>query len=125
MIKSIINCIDNKDDNLIIVDIGTSDSSHSVEFYKHFPNSKIYLYECKHICSFISYTYSWWSIFICRNCENNRAYINVSSLANIRSNNYFISWLQSIHQIAKRFQPLDKLYTYIYHWSIVSLYWAK
>jgi hypothetical protein len=46
MIKSIINCIDNKDDNLIIVDIGTSDSSHSVEFYKHFPNSKIYLYEC-------------------------------------------------------------------------------
>ena len=47
MIEKIINKFENKNENLIIVDIGSSDCIKSIEFYKHFPNSKIYVFDCE------------------------------------------------------------------------------
>lgn len=47
MIEKIIKHFKNKDEPLIIFDIGSSDCNQSIEFYKQFPNSKIYSFGCK------------------------------------------------------------------------------
>jgi FkbM family methyltransferase len=46
MIENFLQCIENKNDPLIIFDIGSRDCCQSIEFYKQFPNSKIYAFEC-------------------------------------------------------------------------------
>jgi len=46
MIKNFIKHIENKNESLIIFDIGSRDCVQSIEFYKFFPNSKIYAFEC-------------------------------------------------------------------------------
>jgi FkbM family methyltransferase len=46
MIENFIKNIDDKNEPLIIFDIGSRDCVQSIEFYKHFPNSKIYAFEC-------------------------------------------------------------------------------
>lgn len=46
MIENFIKYIENKDKPLIIFDIGSRDCVQSIEFYKEFPNSKIYAFEC-------------------------------------------------------------------------------
>jgi FkbM family methyltransferase len=46
MIEKFIKYIENKNEILIIFDIGSRDCIQSIEFYKEFPNSKIYAFEC-------------------------------------------------------------------------------
>ena len=46
MIKTFCNEISNKNEEYIIFDIGSRDCLQSIEFYKQFPNSKIYAFEC-------------------------------------------------------------------------------
>ena len=46
MIEDVIKRIENKDEILIIYDIGSSDCIPSIELYKQFPNSKIYVFDC-------------------------------------------------------------------------------
>ena len=46
MIEKFINYIKKKDENYIIFDIGSRDCKQSIEFYKTFPNAKIYAFEC-------------------------------------------------------------------------------
>jgi FkbM family methyltransferase len=46
MIENFLQFIENKNDPLIIFDIGSRDCIQSIEFYKQFPNSKIYTFEC-------------------------------------------------------------------------------
>lgn len=46
MIEPFISFIPNKNDKYIIFDIGSRDGLQSIEFYNHFPNSKIYAFEC-------------------------------------------------------------------------------
>jgi FkbM family methyltransferase len=46
MIQNFIKHIENKNDPYIIFDIGSRDCVQSIEFYKQFPNSKIYAFEC-------------------------------------------------------------------------------
>ena len=54
MIENFANYILNKNKEYIIFDIGSRDCLQSIEFYKLFPNSKIYAFECNpntlHIC---------------------------------------------------------------------------
>jgi len=46
MIEEFAKYIENKNEALIIFDIGSRDCAQSIEFYKQFPNSKIYAFEC-------------------------------------------------------------------------------
>ena len=46
MIEKFINYINNKNKEYIIFDIGSRDCEQSIEFYKTFPNAKIYAFEC-------------------------------------------------------------------------------
>ena len=46
MAENFLQFIENKNDPLIIFDIGSRDCIQSIEFYKQFPNSKIYAFEC-------------------------------------------------------------------------------
>lgn len=46
MIENFIKFIENKNESYIIFDIGSRDCIQSIEFYKQFPNSKIYAFEC-------------------------------------------------------------------------------
>jgi len=46
MIEKFINYIHDKDKPYIIFDIGSRDCQQSIEFYKTFPNAKIYAFEC-------------------------------------------------------------------------------
>jgi FkbM family methyltransferase len=46
MIEGFINYITNKTDEYVIFDVGSRDCLQSIEFYKNFPNSKIYAFEC-------------------------------------------------------------------------------
>jgi FkbM family methyltransferase len=46
MISNFINYIKNKNEPFVIFDIGSRDCAQSIEFYKYFPNSKIYAFEC-------------------------------------------------------------------------------
>lgn len=46
MINNFIINIPNKTKEYIIFDIGARDCIQSIEFYKHFPNAKIYAFEC-------------------------------------------------------------------------------
>lgn len=46
MNENFINFIENKNENFIIFDIGSSNCIQSIEFYNNFPNSKIYAFEC-------------------------------------------------------------------------------
>lgn len=46
MIEHFIKHIENKCEEFIIFDVGSRDCVQSIEFYKHFPNSKIYAFEC-------------------------------------------------------------------------------
>lgn len=54
MIENFVSYIPNKMRDYIIFDIGSRDCMQSIEFYKHFPNAKIYAFECNpntlHIC---------------------------------------------------------------------------
>jgi hypothetical protein len=44
--ERLITHIGNKHENLIIYDVGSSDCIFSIECYKQFPNSKIYVFDC-------------------------------------------------------------------------------
>ena len=46
MIEKFIKYIENKNDELVIFDIGSRDCIQSIEFYNNFPNAKIYAFEC-------------------------------------------------------------------------------
>lgn len=46
MIENFANCINDKNKNYIIFDVGSRDCQQSIEFYKTFPNAKIYAFEC-------------------------------------------------------------------------------
>ena len=46
VIDKFIKFIENKNKNYIIFDIGSRDCVQSIEFYKKFPNAKIYAFEC-------------------------------------------------------------------------------
>tara|TARA_R110002072_G_scaffold60435_3_gene153458 strand:- start:465 stop:2480 length:2016 start_codon:yes stop_codon:yes gene_type:complete len=46
MIEKFINYINDKNKAYIIFDIGSRDCEQSIEFYKTFPNAKIYAFEC-------------------------------------------------------------------------------
>ena len=46
MIEKFANCINDKNKNYIIFDVGSRDCQQSIEFYKTFPNAKIYAFEC-------------------------------------------------------------------------------
>lgn len=46
MIENLLSFISDKTKNYIIFDIGARDCLQSIEFYKHFPNAKIYAFEC-------------------------------------------------------------------------------
>ena len=46
MIENIITHIINKDQQLVIYEIGSNDCAMSIELYKQFANSKIYVFEC-------------------------------------------------------------------------------
>jgi len=46
MIEKAIEYIKNKNDELVIFDIGSRDCEQSIEFFNNFPNSKIYAFEC-------------------------------------------------------------------------------
>jgi FkbM family methyltransferase len=46
MIENFIENIENKNEKIIIFDIGSRDCVQSIEFYNAFPNSKIYAFEC-------------------------------------------------------------------------------
>jgi FkbM family methyltransferase len=46
MIEKFIQYIPNKNEEYIIFDIGSRDCVQSIEFYKTFPNSRIYAFEC-------------------------------------------------------------------------------
>lgn len=46
MIETFIKYIENRNEQFIIFDIGSRDCVQSIEFYKAFPNSKIYAFEC-------------------------------------------------------------------------------
>lgn len=46
MIRNFTSYIPNKKKEYIIFDIGSRDCQQSIEFYKTFPNSKIYAFEC-------------------------------------------------------------------------------
>ena len=54
MIENFCNYIHDKNKEYVIFDIGSRDCEQSIEFYKTFPNSKIYAFECNpntlHIC---------------------------------------------------------------------------
>lgn len=54
MIENFLRYIDNKEEEYVIFDIGSRDCEQSIEFYKNFPHSKIYAFECNpntlHIC---------------------------------------------------------------------------
>lgn len=54
MIENFISYINDKTKPYVIFDIGSRDALQSIEFYKHFPNAKIYAFECNpntlHIC---------------------------------------------------------------------------
>lgn len=46
MIETFANYIHNKNRHYIIFDIGSRDCMQSIEFYHHFPNARIYAFEC-------------------------------------------------------------------------------
>ena len=46
MIEQFINYINDKNKAYVIFDIGSRDCQQSIEFYKTFPNAKIYAFEC-------------------------------------------------------------------------------
>jgi FkbM family methyltransferase len=46
MIENFIKHIENKNEPYVIFDIGSRDCIQSIEFYKYFPNSRIYAFEC-------------------------------------------------------------------------------
>ncbi len=46
MIENFLSYIKNKNEEYIIFDIGSRDCVQSIEFYNHFPNAKIYAFEC-------------------------------------------------------------------------------
>lgn len=46
MIKNFCNYIKDKNKDYVIFDIGSRDCEQSIEFYKTFPNAKIYAFEC-------------------------------------------------------------------------------
>lgn len=46
MIEDFISIINNKNAQYVIFDIGSRDCMQSIEFYNHFPNAKIYAFEC-------------------------------------------------------------------------------
>ena len=46
MIEKFINYINDKNKAYVIFDIGSRDCQKSIEFYKTFPNAKIYAFEC-------------------------------------------------------------------------------
>lgn len=46
MIEHFLKYIDQKNDEYVIFDIGSRDCAQSIEFYNHFPNAKIYAFEC-------------------------------------------------------------------------------
>ena len=46
MIEKFINYINDKNKAYVIFDIGSRDCQQSIEFYKTFPNAKIYAFEC-------------------------------------------------------------------------------
>ena len=46
MIEKFINYINDKNKSYVIFDIGSRDCQQSIEFYKTFPNAKIYAFEC-------------------------------------------------------------------------------
>lgn len=46
MIEKFINIINDKNKPYVIFDIGSRDCEQSIEFYKAFPNAKIYAFEC-------------------------------------------------------------------------------
>ena len=54
MIEKFINYINDKNKEYVIFDIGSRDCQQSIEFYKTFPNAKIYAFECNpntlHLC---------------------------------------------------------------------------
>ena len=54
MIKTFTNYIHDKNKEYIIFDVGSRDCKQSIEFYKTFPNRKIYAFECNpntlHLC---------------------------------------------------------------------------
>ena len=54
MIEKFINYINDKNKAYVIFDIGSRDCQQSIEFYKTFPNAKIYSFECNpntlHLC---------------------------------------------------------------------------
>ena len=46
MIEKFVNYINDKSKNYVIFDVGSRDCQQSIEFYKTFPNAKIYVFEC-------------------------------------------------------------------------------
>lgn len=46
MIEQFVNYINDKSKAYVIFDIGSRDCQQSIEFYKNFPNAKIYAFEC-------------------------------------------------------------------------------
>ena len=46
MIEKFVNYINNKNKAYVIFDVGSRDCQQSIEFYKTFPNAKIYAFEC-------------------------------------------------------------------------------
>ena len=46
MIRKFVNHINDKDKAYVIFDVGSRDCQQSIEFYKTFPNAKIYAFEC-------------------------------------------------------------------------------
>lgn len=46
MIEKLLKHVENKNEKFIIFDIGSRDCAQSIEFYKAFPNSNIYAFEC-------------------------------------------------------------------------------
>lgn len=46
MITNFISHIKNKEQQVVIFDIGSRDCIQSIEFYNNFPNAQIYAFEC-------------------------------------------------------------------------------
>jgi FkbM family methyltransferase len=46
MIENFVRHITDKNEPYIIFDVGSRDCEQSIEFYKHFPNARIFAFEC-------------------------------------------------------------------------------
>ena len=81
MIEKLINYMNDKNKPYVIFNIDTQDCKQSIKFYKTFPNSKIYIFECNkntiHLCEKnIGCSYNIYSLDLSKYFISNKVFGN-------------------------------------------------